>query len=286
MNKSLHNKNTKKNLNVNLNQIKDKAILDILIEIKDVKNNREKFIDNYKSQQPAILEVVNLNKYFGKRENKMQALKNVSFSIHQHEHVAILGGNGAGKTTLSEIIAGVNKTDSGEIKYHLGQTKNFKEKIGIQFQDSSYPTGITVKRVVTFIKDVYKSNLSKNDLNALIEIFGIDEFYNKRASSLSGGQQQRLNCLLAIIHSPKLVILDELSTGLDVNIRYRIKTFIKSYAKENDMTILLVSHDMDEVEYIADRIIIMVQGEIFINASKEEIIRKYGSINNCVNMYI
>lgn len=286
MNKSLHKKNTKKNLNVNLNQIKDKAILDILIEIKDVKNNREKFIDNYKSQQPAILEVVNLNKYFGKRENKMQALKNVSFSIHQHEHVAILGGNGAGKTTLSEIIAGVNKTDSGEIKYHLGQTKNFKEKIGIQFQDSSYPTGITVKRVVTFIKDVYKSNLSKNDLNALIEIFGIDEFYNKRASSLSGGQQQRLNCLLAIIHSPKLVILDELSTGLDVNIRYRIKTFIKSYAKENDMTILLVSHDMDEVEYIADRIIIMVQGEIFINASKEEIIRKYGSINNCVNMYI
>lgn len=286
MNKLLHNKKRNKGLNVNLNQIKDKAILDILTEIKETKNSREKFIDTYDSKQPTILEVINLNKHFGKNENKMQALKNVNFKIHQNEHVAILGGNGAGKTTLSEIIAGVNKTDSGQIKYNLGQTKNFKEKIGIQFQDSSYPTGITVKRVVTFIKDVYKSNLSKNDLNALIEIFGIDQFYNKRASSLSGGQQQRLNCLLAIIHNPKLVILDELSTGLDVNIRYRIKTFIKSYAKENDMTILLVSHDMDEVEYIADRIIIMVKGEIFINASKNEIIKKYGSINNCVNMYI
>ncbi|MEG0879578.1 MAG: ABC transporter ATP-binding protein [Malacoplasma sp.] len=286
MNKLLHRKNNKKSLEINLNNIEDKAIVEMLTTIKKEHISNEKLLIDSDRKDAPILEVKNLNKFFGNNDNRMQALKDINFKIYQNEHIAILGGNGAGKTTLSEIIAGVNKQDSGEIKYNLGQVRNFKEKIGIQFQDSSYPSGITVKRVVTFISDVYKSNLSVDQLNALIEIFGIDKFYNKKASSLSGGQQQRLNCLLAIIHMPKLVILDELSTGLDVNIRYRIKTFIKSYAKENDMTILLVSHDMDEVEYIADRIIVMVKGEIFINASKTEIINKYGSINNCINMYI
>ena len=120
----------------------------------------------------------------------------------------------------------------------------------------------------------------------MLYIFGIDEFYNKKASSLSGGQQQRLNCLLAILNKPKFIILDELSTGLDVTIRNKIKTFIKEYAKENNITILIVSHDMDEVDYIADRIVIMKKGNIYLDMDKSDVIKKYKTLNNCISNYV
>ena len=197
----------------------------------------------------------------------------------------MLGSNGAGKTVLSEMISGINKPTSGEIIYNFN-SDNYKKKIGIQFQDSSYPNGITVKKVINFVISIYKAEITKDELRALIAIFDIYEIYNKVASSLSGGQQQRLNLLLALVHKPKFIILDELSTGLDIRIRSKIKKFIKYYAKENGITLLIVSHDMDEVEYLSERIIVLFKGEIYVDASKKEIIEKYGSIQNCVEKYI
>ena len=139
-----------------------------------------------------------------------------------------------GKTTFVEILAGINKPDSGDLKYNFKFKNTFQEKIGIQFQDSNYPKGISVKSVINFILEIFKSELSQDEINGLINIFGIDEFYYKKAASLSGGQSQRLNCLLSIIHKPNFLILDELSTGLDVTIKSKIKNFIKSFCKQNN----------------------------------------------------
>ncbi len=274
-----------KNLFFDKKNINDSVIKKSLENLESEKKAPEKFI-NYKSSDKVkkIIEIKNLNKSFNHQKNHV--LKNISVDLYEKENVAILGGNGAGKTTFVEILAGINKPDSGTLKYNFEYKNSFQEKIGIQFQDSSYPKGISVKSVINFILEIFKSKLSKDEINGLINIFGINEFYYKKASSLSGGQSQRLNCLLSIIHKPNFLILDELSTGLDVTIKSKIKNFMKNFCKENNITILLVSHDMEEIQYLADRIIIFKNGEIFVDAKLKNIIKKFGSLSKCVDIYI
>ncbi|MDE5949502.1 MAG: ABC transporter ATP-binding protein, partial [Malacoplasma sp.] len=263
----------------------DLVIKKSLNDLKNKKKNSDKFI-TYKpnTNKKKIIEIKNLNKSFNHQKNHV--LKNLSIDFYDGENVAILGGNGAGKTTFVEILAGINKPDNGSLKYNFDYKNSFQEKIGIQFQDSSYPKGISVKSVINFVLEIFKSKLSKDEINGLINIFGINEFYYKKASSLSGGQSQRLNCLLSIIHKPSFLILDELSTGLDVTIKTKIKNFIKSFCKENKITILLVSHDMEEIQYLADRIIILKDGEVFVDSKLDVIIKKFGSLSKCMDLYI
>lgn len=246
----------------------------------------EKLITPYKPGAKPLIEVQHLTKNFITNRKVNEVLKDINFQINEGENVAILGANGAGKSTTFNIIIGILKPTSGEVKYNYAYKHNYLEQIGIQFQDSSYPKGISTRDVVKFMLDVYKADLDQNVLQGLIEIFGVDEFMKKSINSLSGGQKQRLNALLAIIHKPKVVFLDELSNGLDISVRNRIKEFIKAYAKENGMTICVVSHDVGEIEFLADRIIIFVEGKILVNAYKNEIIQKWGSIEKFVNYYI
>ena len=155
---------------------------------------------------------------------------NISFNINYLENLAFIGANGAGKTTTVEIIAGINKPTSGTIDYNYQYKKSFQEQIGIQFQDSFYPKGVTVKNVIDFLKEAYSLNKNKdNDLefDHLLDIFRIKEFYHTDAAKLSGGQQQRLNVLLSLMHKPKVLFLDELVTGLDIQIRNELENFIQ-----------------------------------------------------------
>ena len=115
-------------------------------------------------------------------------------------------------------MVGLNKPTKGDIKFNYEYKSSHLEKIGIQFQDSSYPAGLSVKNIIDFVVEVFNVKSDKDEINSLIKIFGISEFYKKRATSLSGGQLQRLNALLAIIQKPKVLFLDELSTGLDISI--------------------------------------------------------------------
>ncbi len=255
------------------------------IDFKTHEDEKEIFITDFASNGNKLIEIKNIYKNFGSGKSEKKVLKDINFNINFLEHTALLGCNGAGKTVLSEIICGLNDPTSGEIIRNF-DTDNYKKKIGIQFQDSSYPQGVTVKKVISFIVSIYKSGISNDELKALIKIFGIEEIYNKNAMDLSGGQQQRLNLLLSLIHKPEFIILDELSSGLDIKIKSRIKRFIKEYSKKHNITILIVSHDMDEIEYLTNRIIVMYLGKVYVDASKEEVIEKYGSIQNCIEKYI
>lgn len=266
------------------NNTQNQTISKFLNETNNIQKCNEKFILDNSENKEVLIEVKNLKKSFN--NNKNQVLKGINLTFYKGENVALLGGNGAGKTTFIEILAGLNKSDSGNITYNLDYKNTFQEKIGIQFQDSSYPKGITVKRVIKFVREIYNSDISDKDLESLVHIFGINEFYKKRASSLSGGQSQRLNCLLAILHKPKFLILDELSTGLDITIRNKIKAFIKIYAQENNINILLVSHNMDEVEYLTNRIILFKKGEIFVDAPIDKINEKFGSLQKMIELYV
>ena len=116
--------------------------------------------------------------------------------------------------------------------------------------------------------------ITNKDLNKMIKEFGVEKFYNKSASSLSGGQRQRVNLLLAILHKPKIMFLDELSTALDIKLRNSIKTVIKKYAEENHILLVVISHDINEIEYLCDRLIILERGKVVSDVEKSVIMKK------------
>ncbi|MDE5841951.1 MAG: ATP-binding cassette domain-containing protein, partial [Malacoplasma sp.] len=143
-----------KNLIINENNITDLVIKKSLNELENKKKHSDKFII-YKpnSKLKKIIEIKDLNKSFNHQKNHV--LKNLSIDFYDGENVAILGGNGAGKTTFVEILAGINKPDSGILKYNFDYKNSFQEKIGIQFQDSNYPKGISVKSVINCVLEIF-----------------------------------------------------------------------------------------------------------------------------------
>ncbi len=267
-------------------EIREENRFNIFLEQTEDKLNQKTIIDTkQKHNGDPILEFKNVYKYFG-ANNKICAVNNLSFTLYDNENVALIGANGAGKTTTVEMLAGITNQSKGEINYLFDYTINFQEKIGIQFQDSAYPNGLKVKHIIKFIVDVYKVDINDAEIEQMITAFGLKEFYNRKAKSLSGGQQQRLNILLALIHKPKIVILDELSTGLDISVRTKIIDFIIHYCKFFNIQILLISHNMDEVELITDRIMIMQKGQLKVDLRKKDVIKKYGSIQKLAEKYI
>ncbi len=207
-------------------------------------------------------------------------------TFYDNQNIAILGGNGAGKTTLVEMIAGINKPTTGKINYLFPYQNTFQEGIGIQFQESTYPVGLRIIDIINFMTEVYSLNISSQEIDKVLDTFGLLEYKNKQARSLSGGQKQRLNVLLALIHKPKIVFLDELSTGLDITVRAQVKQLIHQFCHDNHINICLVSHDMEEVNLLVDRVVILQQGEIKIDMSKQAILDQFGSIESLVEKFI
>lgn len=267
--------------------IREKNKFDIHLSQNEECLEQETIIDNNQSHNGAVfIDIKNISKTFGIGDKKFYALNNISFKLYENENVALIGANGAGKTTFVEILSGVHLPSSGNIEYLYDYENNFQEKIGIQFQESIYPSGLKVKNIIRFIIDVYNIDINKSELNQIVEAFGLKDLYNKNAKSLSGGQQQRLNILLALIHKPKLVILDELSTGLDISVRNKIIDFIILYCQKFKIQILLISHNMDEVEKITDRIIIFQKGVLKVDLKTKDVITKYQSVENLAKKYI
>lgn len=247
-------------------------------------SQKQNIISNKNS--PYILEVNNIDKQFKIKHEIIHANDHISFNVTRGRNLGLLGANGAGKTTLIEMMVGINKQDTGVFSYNFDFDNTFKESIGIQFQDSNYPFGIRCKDVVQYFLKVYEIKITKQELEQLLNKFGITNFYFRNCSSLSGGQQQRLNLLLSIIHKPKLLILDELSTGLDIKIRTEIKEFIKNYAVENNVTIIVISHDMNEVEYLCDDIVMMQAGKVIDITTKDKILQTNKDLEQYIRKYI
>lgn len=278
-------KKNNKQMKVNIKNIKSPSIR-MALEVNSKPKNYKTFINNEIKVHDPLIEVRNLVKKFKQGKETKVVLNGININICRGKNIALLGGNGAGKTTLVETISGLYRPDGGKINYLYKYDKTYQEKIGIQFQDSFYPSGITVKEVINFMIGLYGSKINHDELMALLNIFGINEYYKKRVAKLSGGQQQRLNALLAIIHKPKVLFLDEISTGLDITIRTNIKHFIKNYAIENDMTIVLVSHDADEIAFLADEIYVLKNGKIVYFDTKDSIIKEHGNIENFLVPYL
>ncbi len=207
-----------------------------------------------------------------KSYEQITAVKNVDISIRPGEVFGLLGANGAGKSSTMECILGTKKQDSGTVSIlgmnpQKGRKKLF-EQVGVQFQEANYQDKIRVEELCELTASLYKSPL---DYVKLLSQFGLSDKRKSQVSELSGGQKQRLFIALALIPNPKVVFLDELTTGLDARARRDVWKSL-SDLKEKGLTILLTSHFMDEVEALCDKIMILKKGEsIFCGTVQEAI---------------
>ncbi|MEM6448819.1 MAG: ABC transporter ATP-binding protein [Cyanobacteria bacterium P01_D01_bin.105] len=207
-----------------------------------------------------MLKISRLSKRFGQR----QALHELSLTLLPGEIYGLLGPNGAGKTTALNMLCGLLKPDSGEIWLN-GQpvSKATKLLVGVMPQQNLLYQSLTCAETLFFLARIYgidKKDRERRVVDCLAAV-NLGDRANDVVGDLSGGMQRRLSLAAAIIHQPKLVVLDEPSTGLDIEARYEVWELIRSL-KQQGVTILLTTHLLDEVERLCDRIGIIKQGQL------------------------
>lgn len=217
-----------------------------------------------------VLSVKNLKKSY----KDLVAVNNLSLEVKRGEIFGLLGQNGAGKSTTIECILGTKSIDQGSISLlGMNPTKERKKlfsKVGVQFQQSSYQDKIKVKEICQLIGSLYEKT---SNWHELLHEFSLADKENTLVSELSGGERQKLSVLLAFLHRPEIVFLDELTTGLDPQARREVWKYIDLLRQEG-VSILLTSHYMDEVEFLCDRISILQKGSEIICDTPENVIKK------------
>lgn len=217
-----------------------------------------------------MLEVKKISKEYG----DVIAVNDIDLEVNKGEIFGILGPNGAGKSTLIGMICGLIKRTSGEIIYEEKETKTrkFKENIGIVPQDFALYWDLTAEENIEFFCSLYgfRGEDLKRRVNKVLDFVGLTDVRKKKASEFSGGMKRRLNIGCAIAHSPKLIIMDEPTVGIDPQSRNHI---LKSVLKLRDegATVIYTSHYMQEVDDICDRIAIVDKGNVIAEGTSEEL---------------
>jgi ABC-2 type transport system ATP-binding protein len=204
------------------------------------------------------VEITDLRKSYG----PVEAVRGISLSVPEGEVFALLGPNGAGKTTTVEILEGFRRRDSGQVSV-LGFDpasggRQLKEQLGIVLQTSGVDPYLTVTETVEMFGSYYPKPRHADEV---IELVGLTEKRDSRVTKLSGGQRRRLDVAIALAGDPRLLFLDEPTTGFDPGARRNAWEVIKGLVGLGK-TIFLTSHSMDEVQYLADRVVIIAAGRI------------------------
>lgn len=217
-----------------------------------------------------ILKVENLTKVYGKGENKVVALDDVSFSIEKGEFVAIVGASGSGKSTLLHLLGGVDKPTSGKVFidgtdiFNLNDDKLAifrRRQVGLIYQFYNLLPILNVEENIVLPMSLDNRKVSKEDINSLLNILGLEERKFHLPNELSGGQQQRVAIGRALITNPTIILADEPTGNLDSKSSDEIVSLLKRTNKELKQTIIMITHNL-EIATIADRIIKIEDGKI------------------------
>jgi len=214
-----------------------------------------------------VLEARNLTKQYP----GVRAVDGVSFAMREGICFGLLGPNGAGKTTTVEIIEGVTPATSGEV-FYCGEPvgMKFQQEAGIQFQNTALQDFLTVRETIEMFRALYER---KADLDDLIEQCSLGGLLDRDNRKLSGGQRQRLLLAVALVNRPRLIFLDEPTTGLDPQARRNFWDLVQSLRTQG-ASIVLTTHYMDEAEVLCDEIAIMDGGEIVTQGSPDQLLRE------------
>ncbi len=220
-----------------------------------------------------VLEVKNLTKKFG----KFMAVNDISFSLREGEILGLLGPNGAGKTTTIQMLLGVLTPTSGDVNYFGKNLNDHREEILEQVNFSSaytnLPWDLTVKENLTFISYLYEIKERPQRVEKIIHAFRLNELAKKQMHALSAGQITRVNLAKAFINYPRILLLDEPTASLDPEVANYIREFLLQERKKFQVTIILTSHNMSEVEDLCDRVIFINNGKIIADDTPEHLTR-------------
>lgn len=221
-------------------------------------------------EQQALVQALDLKKSYG----TVLALQGISFAIGKGEVFGLLGPNGAGKTTTIEILEGLRQPDSGQVIVcgldPFRQSHQVKQRIGAQLQNTVLPDKIRVGEALKLYASFYERSVAVGDL---LERFGLSEKQSAFFENLSGGQKQRLALALALVNDPELVLLDEPTVGLDVQVRRDIYALIEQLRSEG-RTVLLTTHYIEEAERLCDRVAIVDRGQVVALGTPRELIQR------------
>ena len=227
----------------------------------------------------TLVNVNNLSKNF----SSFEAVKEISFSINESEILGLLGPNGCGKTTTIGMMLGLLKPTSGEVIINgLNVEKNrinLLKKMNFISPYIELPKKLTVKENLMVYGKLYSVNNINNRINYLTETLRLSEFINKKTGELSSGQKNRVSLAKAVVNDPDILLLDEPTASLDPETGDFVRTFIEKISSEKKMSILLASHNMDEVKRLCKSILMMKDGKIIDRGMPSEIINKHGKKN-------
>jgi ABC-2 type transport system ATP-binding protein len=215
-----------------------------------------------------IISVKDLKKNYG----KFEAVKGISFDVYEGEIFGLLGPNGAGKSTTLEIIETLRDKTSGKIIVDGmdldHDASQIKKIIGVQLQTSGFYPGLNLLELIDLFSGLYNTKTNANDL---LEMVNLKDKAKNKYKEMSGGQKQRFSIATTLINKPKIIFLDEPTTGLDPQARRNLWELIQTIRKDGT-TVIITTHYMDEAEYLCDRVAIMDEGKIIALESPDTLI--------------
>ena len=225
-------------------------------------------------QAESILKVTDLCVQYG----TFKAVKEVSFDVRQGEIFGLLGPNGAGKTSTLSAIEGLIKYQSGTVTVDGHDAKHkplyARAAMGVQLQSTSFQPELKVSEILQLFAGIYGVKLTNEKLTAILKDISLEDAAGKRFGQLSGGQQQRVSLVISTIHNPRLVLLDEPTTGLDPQSRRQLWERIEAI-RERGHAVVLTTHSMEEAESVCDRIGIIDHGKVITIDTPQALIEKH-----------
>lgn len=210
-------------------------------------------------QREVILEVKRLGKTYQSDHAEVVALRDVNFTIHRRELVCVIGPSGCGKSTLIRMLAGLEPHTSGEVLLNGKPVDGPGSDRGMVFQGYTLFPWLTVKKNVMFGPEMNNHGSPEAERNALLwlDLVGLSKFANAYPHQLSGGMKQRVAIARALVNQPRILLMDEPFGALDAQTRTKMQTHLLDIWKNVDITILFITHDLDEAIFLADRILVL-----------------------------
>ena len=220
-----------------------------------------------------------------KNYNEFEAVKNLNFEIETGTIIGLLGPNGCGKTTTIGMILGLIKPSKGEILINGKNVENEKnriealEKMNFISPYVELPKKLTIRENLTVYGKMYEVKNLETRINTLIDELNLKDFENRKTGELSSGQKNRVSLAKSLINNPKILLLDEPTASLDPDTGDYIRSYLEDYSLKNKTTILLASHNMNEVERLCSKVMMMKGGKIIDNGTCKDLITRHGRLN-------
>ena len=225
------------------------------------------------------IEVINLSKTYKSKK----AVKNINFKINENEIVGLLGPNGCGKTTTIAMILGLLKPTSGQVLINGLDIESHRiallHKMNFISPYIELPKKLTVKQNLIVYGKLYSVQNLNHKIDLLSDTLRLREFLNNVTGELSSGQKNRVSLAKALINDPTVLLLDEPTASLDPETGDFIRTFLENYKREKKISVLLASHNMNEVKRLCNSVLMMKDGVIIDNGTPDQLIKKHGREN-------